>query len=401
MASTRPSTERAVLLLATLVALGGIAGSIWAASPASAPDGPLVESDVADRYESIEGIAGTRTTTLERNGTVTSSRTYAVEMRPGTGEERLSLVDGRGRYDLRLSNGSVLWLYDRSAANVTRFTLGDADSDRTRGERIERLFARLNSTTVDGETPAERPTVEPLPVVPQSAASQADATRSAGTPLDVSYGGTATVDDRAVHVVRLTPVNDTAAPNYEQTLWIDTEHYFPLKQRTAWTRDGERTVQTTTYANVTFDPGLDDATFTPDFPANATVRSPETPETTAYRDVSDLREATNVQVPDPSVPPTYELTYVTRTDGRVRGVGLRYVNRTSVLTVAKYNFTYPAEAGDEQVSIDGRTGELTRGRRTTLSWNCDSYRYTVRGTGLSRDAVVAVGKSVGCPDAGT
>lgn len=399
MASKRPPTERVVLLIATLVALGGIVGSAWVATSAPATDRLDVDGDVADRYESIRGVDGTRTTTIERNGTVASNRTYAVQLRPGTGEKRLSFVDGtESKWDERVSNGSVLWLHDRDSATASRIPLSGTDDETTDGEQIARLFARLNATDGADGGSADPPTVEPLPVVPRTPTGQPTAAAGDAT-FDVRYVGTETVADREAYVVRIAPVDDGAA-NYEQTLWLDAERFFPLQQRTAWTHDGERTVLTTTYEEVRFDPGLDDATFAPDFPPATSVRVHDTPETTTYPDVSALRQATDVAVPDPTVPPTYELAYATRTDGQVKGVGLRYANSTSVITVAKYNFTYATDGSDEQVTIDGQTAKLTRGGTVSLSWTCEDYQYTVRGTGVSADAVVEVGESIGCPHAG-
>lgn len=401
MATKRPASERGVLLLATLVALGGIAGSAWVATSASAPDQPQIDVDVADRYGSLQGISANRTTTIERNGTVESTRTYAVQTRPRTGERRLSLVDGESRYDLRLSNGSVMWLYDRSGSTATRLQLGGVDREATRSERIARLFARLNATGGGDRPSADAPTVEPLPVVPEAPAGQGAAGAADAAAFGVSYRGLETVDDREVYVLHLAPTRDAGSGDYEQTLWIDTEHFYPLKQRTAWTHDGKRTVQTTTYDDVRFDPGIDDAAFAPEFPENTTVERPDTPRTTTYRDVAALRDATDVSVPEPDLPSGYELTYATRTTGHVQGVGLRYANTTSTLTVAKYNYTYAADGDAERVSVDGQPAELTRGQTVSLSWNCDRYRYTVRGTAISADAVVSVGDSVGCPGTGS
>lgn len=397
MATKRPATERTVLLVATLVALAGILGTAWVASTESTPDRPQVDADVSERYASMQGISGTRTTTIERAGAVTRNRTYSVHLRPATGEKRLSLVAGESRYDLRLSNGTVLWLYDRDTAIADRIRLSGGGEQR-RGDRIERLFTRLDAAADDDVTPDAPPTVEPLPVVPQTRAGQPAATHAAdGGPLVVTYDGVETVADRSVYVLRLTPANGTDTAAYEQTLWIDTEHFYPLKQRTAWTQDGDRTVQTTTYADVQFEPGLDDAVFTPEFPANTTVRSGESPETTTYRDVSALRDATDISIPEPRVHPSYEVAYATRTDGGLRGVGVRYTNSTSVLTVAKYNYTYPVDESAAHVEIDGQQAALTRGQKASLSWNCERYRYTVRGAGVSSSALVDVGQSIGCP----
>ncbi len=396
------TTERLVVSVATLVVVVGLVGSLWTAGFVGSADRPRIAADAGDRYESIDGLSGTRTTTIERNGTVRSERTYAVELRPGTGEYRRSLVDGtETRYDVHVSNGTVLWSYDRSENVVTRIPLTGVTRESGRADRLRRLFARLEATETTGDAPDGPPTVEPLPVVPVSSGGGAAAAGDAdGATLGVDYVGTATVADRDVHVLRIAPSNDAADAAYEQTLWVDAERFFPLKQRTAWTDDGQRTVLTTTYEDVQFDPGLGDGAFEPEFPANATVRTPETPETDVYRQVADLRSATDLTVPTPDVPPTFELAYATRTTGRVQGVGLRYVNGTAWVTVAKYDFTHPADEGEERVTVDGRRGSLSRGTRVTLSWNCDDYRYTVRGRGVPSDLVVDVARSTGCPDAG-
>jgi len=143
-----------------------------------------------------------------------------------------------------------------------------------------------------------------------------------------------------VYVLRLTPVDETSDANYEQTLWA--RRRAPLSPETAHRVDprGPADGPDDDVHRRRLRPGLADDRFTPDIPANATVHSPDTAETTTYQSVGALREASDVAVPAPDVPPTYELTYATRTDGRVQGVGLRYANRTSVVTVAKYSFTY-------------------------------------------------------------
>lgn len=399
MTLSKPSTERSVLAVAALVVVAGVGASAWVATSASDEAGPRIHADVDERYEAVDAVSGTRTTTIERNGTVESERTYSVRVRPGTGAKRISLVSGTERkYETEVSNGSVLWLYDRDANDVTRLPLTGVPDDASRADRIERLFAALAVTGTDGETPADPPTVEPLPVVPASGVDGSAAGARSAT-FDVSYEGTETVAGREAHVLRVAPAAE-AADGFEQTLWVDAEQFYPLERRTAWTADGERTVVTTTYEEVTFDPALDDDVFRPDVPENATLRTPDTPETTTYRSVEALRGATDVSVPDPDVPPTMALTYATRTTGDVSGVGLRYANDTSLVTLAKYDFTFAAEPGDERVTVDGHTAELTRGATVTLSWNCESYRYTVRGRGVSTGTVVDVARSVGCPGAG-
>jgi outer membrane lipoprotein-sorting protein len=387
MVTRHLTSERLVLTVATVVVVGVLAVATWSLvfTSTGTAGQPQVDADVTQRYAAIDGVNATQTTRITRNGTVTSRTTYDTILQPGTPKKRLELVDATARrYDLRVSNGSTLWLYDRDRADATRISLSGSESHR--GERLQRLFATLNmSTATDSRS------VEPLPVVPRAGERP---TAPSGS-MTVSYRGTESVDGREAYVVHVTPEDDAAT--YEQTLWVDTERFFPVKKRTAWTADGERTVVTTAYTNVSYDTGVSADVFTPEFPDGTTVTSPETPETRTYESVSALEAEAEMRVPDPDVPPGYELLAATRTQGQIRGVGLRYANRTSLLTVAKYD--RPA-AGTEQsasVTIDGRSAVVSRDLTPSVSWSCENYRYTVRGEGLSADRLVAVGQSIGCP----
>jgi hypothetical protein len=154
---------------------------------------------------------------------------------------------------------------------------------------------------------------------------------------------------------------------------------------------------TTTYTDVTYDTGVPEDVFTPSFPDNTTVEVPETPERQTYESVGALKADTEVQVPEPDIPPGYELTYATQTRGRVHSVGLRYMNRTSLITVAKYDRPGVGDNASEGVTIDGQPAQVSYGLTTSVSWSCERYRYTIRGEGVSADRLITIGQSVGCP----
>lgn len=391
MVTRHVTSERLVLTVAAVVVIGVLAVALWSLAFASTgtADQPRIDADVQQRYQSIDGVNATQTTTITRNGTVASRTTYDAALQPGTQKKRLAVVNSTvERYDRRVSNGSMLWLYDQRRANATRISLSKTGSDR--GERLQRLFANLNMATAT-DTASDPPSVEPLPVVPRG---EQRPTVSAGS-MTVSYRGTDTVDGREAYVIHVAPKDDTAA--YEQTIWVDTEQFFPVKKRTAWTADGERTVVTTTHTNVTYDTGVSEDVFTPSFPANTTVTVPETPERQTYESVSALEADTEIQVPEPDIPPGYELTYATQTQGRVHSVGLRYMNRTSLITVAKYDRPGVGDNPSEGVTIDGQPAQVSYGLTTSVSWSCERYRYTVRGEGVSADRLITVGQSIGCP----
>jgi len=392
MVTRHLTSERLVLTIAAVVVVGVLAVATWSLVFASTgtADQPRIDADVQQRYEAIDGVNATQTTTITRDGTVASRTTYDAVLQPGTQKKRLAVVNSTARrYDLRVSNGSALWLYDQRRANATRISLSGTGADR--GERLQRLLTKLNMSAA-AETPDSQ-SVEPLPVVPHGEGQPTESTGS----MAVSYRGTESVDGREAYVIRVAPENDTAA--YEQTIWVDIDRFFPVKKRTAWTKDGEHTVVTTTYTNVSYDTGVSEDVFTPDFPDDTTVTVPETPDTRTYESVGALEADTEIQVPEPHIPPGYELTYATQTQGRVHSVGLRYMNRTSLLTVAKYDRPGVGDNPSEGVTIDGQPAQVSYGLTTSVSWSCESYRYTIRGEGVSADRLITVGQSIGCPAA--
>jgi len=391
MVTRHLSSERLVLTIAAVVVVGVLAVATWslAFTSTGTADQPQIDADVQQRHEGIDGVNATQTTTIARNGTVTSQTTYDATVQPGTQKKRLAVVNSTARrYDLRVSNGSTLWLYNQDRAKAMRLSLSGAESDR--GERLERLFARLN---MSASSDADPQAVEPLPVVAQSERRPAEASGS----MTVTYEGTESVDGREAYVIHVAPENDAAT--YEQTIWVDTQRFFPVKKRTTWTTDGEQTVVTTTYTNVSYDTGVSEDVFTPEFPDNTTVTVPETPETQTYESVSALEDDTDIRVPEPDIPPGYELSYATQTRGQINSVGLRYVNRTSLITIAKYDrlAAVSAQNESEAVTIDGHPAQVNRGLTTSVSWNCEHYRYTIRGEGVSAEQLIAIGQSVGCP----
>jgi hypothetical protein len=109
-----------------------------------------------------------------------------------------------------------------------------------------------------------------------------------------------------------------------------------------------------------------------------------------------LESQSSISVPDPTVPSAFELVYATRTTGRIEGVGLRYAASGRELTVAKFDYTLDIDSEERDTTVDGRPATIDFGPTTSLSWNCDGYGYTVRGTGVETDRLTEVARSVGC-----
>ncbi|WP_135827394.1 LolA family protein [Halorussus halobius] len=96
--------------------------------------------------------------------------------------------------------------------------------------------------------------------------------------FDVAYDGTDTVAGRETHVLTFRPTDDTewVHRGFEYvTLWVDAEYWFPLAHETTYdVQEGgllqvdadeslgdETYCQTTTFEEITFDAGIEDAKF--------------------------------------------------------------------------------------------------------------------------------------------
>ncbi|MFB6084545.1 MAG: outer membrane lipoprotein carrier protein LolA [Halorientalis sp.] len=359
-----------------------------------------IGANASERYAAIDGINATRTTVV-REGDEVSRSVYRVSMRPGTDRFRERLLYGPDhRHDLTVSNGSVMWWRTRETGAVTRLRLSNPDVPTgSWGERIERLFARLN-VTADTDRAATTPTpgISPLPVVPRSGGPTGERPDGVGTAaFAVSYDGTATIDGRTVYVLRITPRSGSLVGEFSQTLWIDSEWFFPLKRHTEWRADGVRHAKTVVYGNVTFDPGLDESVFRFDPAANVSVEREDTPRQSFYASTAALARATNVSVPRPELPPSFRLQFASRTRGsRITSLGQTYVNASMEVSISKiHGFFYPPTA-NRSTRVAGQRATVSVGYTTYVSWSCGGYDYQVSGHAVPADLLIEVARSVGC-----
>ncbi|WP_136716850.1 LolA family protein [Halorientalis salina] len=404
----RPDTETPTAILAATVVVGFLAVAFIAFVPAgeSADNRSLFGDRATERITTLDGVNATVETVIE-HGNETSRTVERVSLRPATSEYRSAHRNESGRqWDLRVSNGSVLWLYDsdeNEAKKIERTAARAGNSTRT--DRLERLVQRLARDRATDTASTPTPGVRPLPAVPHGASGESAITKGAGggSAFDVTYVGNATVDGRAAYHVRIqsrSTGESAVVRNYTQQLWLDTEYFYPVKRQTSWRQNGSRTVITTIHRDVVFNPGLDDALFAFDPPANATVDEEDDHTQWTYGSIAALQAAAPMSVPIPEVPRSYELAVATRTNvpGRVRSVGLKYANATAQLSVSKSNLTwYDPRTESEPVTVGDQQGEFRNlGPEQTVSWTCDGWEYSVSGRGVSKSLLLDVAESVSC-----
>ncbi|RLM53472.1 outer membrane lipoprotein carrier protein LolA [Halobellus sp. Atlit-31R] len=385
-----PVSRRTVVAL--LLFAAALSAGLWASDAATTDGEPQVDANVSDRYQSIASVSATRSVVVEQNDSATRS-VATVTLVPGTDRERVRFrSNGSHRYERRISNGSMLWLYDSDRKRVTVIELTGPPTTGM-ATRLQAIVAAAGLTDAAGRP--QQPEIAPLPTVPRRGGLHTAPAATDG--YRVQYVERDSVDGRDALVLELTPATNHSDTAYRQRLWIDSERFYPLRTRTVWTTNGSQRSVTTTYTNVTFDAQVSGDTFQPEFGPDTSIDRLQTPDTEWFRSIERLEAESSISVPDPTVPSPFRITYATRTTGRVHGVGLRYATDGRQLTVAKYNFTYAPDRDDRDLTIDSRPATLDPGPTTSLSWTCDQYRYTVRGTGVERDQLIAVARSVGCP----
>ncbi|MFH5798769.1 outer membrane lipoprotein carrier protein LolA [Haladaptatus sp. CMAA 1911] len=381
--------------LVVLLLLGIVLPAVlWAAGGTIGDASPSVNANVTERYRSIDAFTGTQSVTMRTNGTVTSRNVATVTLVPGTNRKRIRFQNASDRqYELQVSNGSTLWLHDIDQNAVTAVELTGPPTDSQTATRLQLLVSAAGLTDDEGRPKSVG--VSPLPVLPRhtGTAPQMGANRS----YAVEFVETDTVGGRDAYVLDITPTTNQSGAHYRQRLWVDSERFYPLRKQTAWTADGTQRSVTTTYTNMTFDVQVPADAFRPDIDADTKVRRPDTPRTEWYRTRADLEARSSISVPKPTVPPAFELVYATRTNGRINGVGLRYAADGRELTVAKFNYTLDIDSNERDVTINGHPATIDHGPTTSLSWDCNGYGFTVRGTGVEIDRLIEVARSVACP----
>lgn len=408
-----PRLALAVALLGSVAAVGIV--GFWPGG-ADNETAPPIGHNASEQLASLDSLTATVETTLDR-GNNTTQTTQFVKMRPGTGKRWARTVNsssGNLTSDLLVSNGSFSWLYDRESNNVTVIeTAGGNTQMGIFGERIERLFTRLNiSRDAMDERKAAPPTpgVAPLPRVPSNTGASGSTTSpqtQQKSAFGVTYNGTETVSGRETYVLQVQSPDNASGTlaNYSQTMYVDTEWFFPVRRHTEFTLDGERVETTTTYRNITFNPDLDDSTFQFDPPANTTVDRIDSPDIERYDSLAALRANASLSVPDPDVPDSLAFDTAREISGRYRAVTLQYSNETVQLGVSKSNLTADAAnttnatniSSGEPLTVNGQNGTYqVLGTTRAVSWECGGFRYTVSGSGVSRSLVVEVAESVEC-----
>jgi outer membrane lipoprotein-sorting protein len=265
------ATRRFAAVLGVIVVGVLLSGCVAFDSPSSDPNDPddpdnpdpeAVFEGAFVHADNLEDVQGNRTTKVT-NGSVTVTEVERVQKRPYVDErtEVLEASDSAAIGNIYVSNATMNWFYFPDSGVAQYFEPDEPfDDDAVRSDRAEIAAEKVEK-------------------------------------YDLEYQGTEQIAGRDAHVLDVEAKNETVENGIsaiigdtkyvyaletsdpkeelqavEQTLWIDSEYDYPLKERVVFEEpNGERIVMTERFVSVAFNTGLEDETFAFEPPENATV----------------------------------------------------------------------------------------------------------------------------------
>ncbi|QLK25562.1 DUF2092 domain-containing protein [Natrinema zhouii] len=264
------TTRRFAAVLGVIVVGVLLSGCIALDSPSSDPDDPddpdpeAVFEGAFVHADDLEDVQGNRTSEVT-NGSVTITEPVRVQKRPYVDErtEVLDASDPAVDASTYVSNATMNWLYFPDSQVAKHFEPDEPfDSERVRSNRAEMADEQLEKYELEYQG------------TEQIAGRDAHVLDAEAKNETVERGISAIVGDtKYVYALETSdPDPSGELQTVEQTLWIDTEYDYPLKERVVFEEpNGERIVMTEQFESIAFNTGLDDETFAFEPPENATV----------------------------------------------------------------------------------------------------------------------------------
>lgn len=333
-----------------------------------------IASKAQEKYDSIESYRGT--IIIEAPGLMATEgsdevRRMEAEMafkKPDMNRVEYVSEDKRG--DITVTNGSTTWIYDASENSVRVIErVGEAPAETDIGPFVKNMMERF----------------------------------------DVSLRGTGTVSGRDCYVLELTPKEEQKMVG-NQTVWIDREHWMPIKIESELTVRNETVTNTVLYRDMEFNVEIPDSEFEFEVPENATVEESTITPPEKYSSFDEAQQNTDFELKEPTyLPEGYEFDDAfVMSEGRV--VSLNYGRGTEGLVLTQRQAPKgaegdievvggPGDAESETVEVNGRNATLRKMGPSDdfrrLSWGCGDLIMSLSGE-LDKDELIKMAESVEC-----
>lgn len=370
-------SKRSLLTLSIVVLLAGasiaVAGSTGIGHHESLPGASLQQDAPGDTQPSnetieeralsnnttVESLTGTLRLTID-TGETTNTTKAKIWVEPPN-NVRLKYISGPQEGTLIVSNQSTLWVYQPE----TNTALYYQSSEMRRGivQQLQQTFQNLS-----GEFTAE-------------------------------YKGQATVSGQETYVVSVQPTNESgpfAQLLKNQTVWLDQDTWFPIKQKVTATAGNETLTTTATYTTINDNASIPSERFTFEPPENATVRTIDFPTPTSVDSIQAAQRMVNFSIHEPQVSEKYDVrnASIISTDNGTT-VTITYQSEAGTLVFTQSTAERSA-AGEMNVSIGDFTGRYqTIAEQHVLQWNDTQFSYSLTGS-LSKPTLIRIAESIYC-----
>jgi len=348
--------------------------------------GQAIVRHINEHYRTLQSYRGTFRSTGTMSGNATEPVTKEIWARPGRGDQRIeTLRPNRSAGNLVVSNESVSWRY-----NVVQNTATKRES-------------RTGTTGSNSSSPTQFDGIS----------------RNATKRYHFSDEGNATVSGHATYKIRLTPKNGTKNARLvdNETLWLDTQYWFPIKRRIVLSAFNHTTVSTRTFTNITFDTKIPDRRFTFHPPNGTTIRTPSSrnttrstsnttsarPKTQMYSSESAAQSHVDYTISKPSWRPpgfTIHRAYVVTYENASKAI-LVYTNSSGW----RFRVTQlPRSAGRRlsgptsgtHVTVNGHDGTYGKGPLSYLvRWNCSGFQHEIRAR-FEKQTTLEIANATAC-----
>jgi len=338
----------AALLLITAGCMGLATGD---------PDPETIAENIQERHDKIDSVEGVQISEYEGTDQTMRTTTELIEI-PGVGTKRTVTDAGSGALiaegHTTVSKEGITRTYDPAENTITRYEFDGSTSNATSGiaggsvtpDRIEQFLNRSN----------------------------------------VTYNGTDTVADRAVHVISIDQVHGSNV-----TAYIDQEYWYPLRyEMTYESPNGDTSTSVMYFEEVEFNGDVSKQDLTLDAPADATV-SEYSSQT--FDSAEAVQSAAPFEIVEPDLPEEYTFetasTYGTTENATY---SLQYTDGDSTVYYTASSRAGVELTGDE-VSLGNTTGYLSESSEiNSVRWETDNgVRYSM--SGLERDQLLTAAKS--------
>jgi len=334
-----------------------------------------IGQQASHKYQTVTSYQGTMTVTTNAGGQQTTI-TQRIWAKPHQNELRTrTLAPPSKAGNLDVTNGTLVWTYNATTKTARKTRLQYVHRTAA-GQNYAALFSNLSKQ------------------------------------YNVTYHGKSSIAGHTTYEVTLRPKTHTQVTKSldHETIWLDTQYWFPVKTHTVFSIQNRTATTTTTYTNLTFNENISASRFTLHPPKGATVQTQnQTQQTThskivQYQSISAAESNISFAISRPSwVPKGYELNQVivARKQNTTATI-LSYQNSSTGQISVKQSPIPTANqqgaGGGTAVTVDGHDGRYTSfGSASSLTWQCGNSRYRITGT-IHRRTIQKLGNSTACTE---